>query len=268
MSKAKDFRKVNKGEKGNCNICNKYDVLTDDHVPPKGCLSKGNYVSYSIYPRDDSNPEQFKEHQNGIKYRSLCKRCNNELLGRKYDPVMAKLTNDLKEKINSRFNYSRYISVTIKPNMIVRCLTGHILAASISTHRNKIHENLSEFFLDERRVFPKEYKVYTSLYFKDSIIIAKDILGNKYYNDFSSFVFFSILKFFPVAFVITGNQYYPNLKELTEFRNLGLDFETNINYDSEIIIPYDWPEKVSDGNIVLGGDEGKRAVKARQKSKG
>src|SRR5262245_14181286 len=73
---------------GYCNICGTRAPLTEDHVPPRGAggLSGAELTSLSSYLAvDESRP---KIYQNGIKFPTLCARCNNALLGARFDRAL------------------------------------------------------------------------------------------------------------------------------------------------------------------------------------
>lgn len=76
---------------GVCSICLEEKILSDDHVPPKCC---GNNKD-SYYRR--FTPEYLEEtsklapihSQNGVKLRTICNKCNNDL-GAIYDVELEK----------------------------------------------------------------------------------------------------------------------------------------------------------------------------------
>ena len=68
-----------------CTICQQHSTLIWDHVPPKGSWVFGK-TKVSMRPSLNlAGDPKLRESQNGLKFRTLCRECNN-LLGTKYDP--------------------------------------------------------------------------------------------------------------------------------------------------------------------------------------
>ncbi len=80
---------VTRGAKsGTCNICGVDGPLTEDHTPPKGCVRPTAMELQHVTHRIDAGKAIKTKAQDGVKYRTLCARCNNTLLGGRYDPVL------------------------------------------------------------------------------------------------------------------------------------------------------------------------------------
>jgi hypothetical protein len=77
-----------KGPKvGISNICGEEGELTEDHTPPKGSVRitqvKMNHIVEILAVEPPGSKARVS--QNGVKYRTLCSRCNTVLLGSNYD---------------------------------------------------------------------------------------------------------------------------------------------------------------------------------------
>lgn len=69
--------------RGPCSICGSPAQLTVDHVPPKG-IARGTAMEMRDLMDRLSVTEvqgKFQLSQDGVKFRSLCPRCNNVRLG-------------------------------------------------------------------------------------------------------------------------------------------------------------------------------------------
>ena len=74
---------------------------------------------------------------------------------------------------------------------------------------------------------------------------------------------FSILKFYPIGFIVTDASTYEGLPSLDEFRAAPVDFETHIKLPVDIIFPSDWPNNITaDGNMIMAVDTYRDAVRA------
>jgi hypothetical protein len=112
---------------GYCNICNKYDKLTRDHVPPKGSITLNPVQMKSLTQwMAEMAPGRVNMHggtellakdwhprlsQGGVSFRSICADCNNLRLGRRYDPELNRVSLAMgtlnADCTGDRFNASR-----------------------------------------------------------------------------------------------------------------------------------------------------------------
>lgn len=70
---------MSKKEKGNCSICGKYTVLTEEHVPPKGAFNKHSYYLNALNLDDPfAEPVKKRLKQGGVRFLTLCAKCNND----------------------------------------------------------------------------------------------------------------------------------------------------------------------------------------------
>ena len=76
-----------------CNICGRIRELTWDHVPPQSSLLKPNVYASTIFGKIPTNESHMRRYQSGIKYRSICRECNNMLS--RYDIVYKKFHTDV-----------------------------------------------------------------------------------------------------------------------------------------------------------------------------
>jgi hypothetical protein len=85
---------------GRCNICGTSGPLTEDHTPPKGCYPPTAVELHSVVTRlnrDADGAGKPRLSQNGVKFRTLCGRCNNGLLGSDYDPPLIRFVGTLRQ---------------------------------------------------------------------------------------------------------------------------------------------------------------------------
>jgi len=122
-----------------CNIGGILADLTWDHVPPKSCLNDMP-VRFNHFLDGVPRYNQYsKISQNGIRFRTICAHCNNELLGRIYDPALCDFTKNVVAYITETLNTARTVEdrliaipnryFDVQINKMVRSICGHILAA-------------------------------------------------------------------------------------------------------------------------------------------
>src|SRR4029453_11843006 len=122
--------------KGICNICGSHGRLTEDHTPPKGCIRVAPVGIQHIADRLGAPRSDVigRFSQNGVKYRTLCRRCNNTLLGTQYDPALIEFVKTVGSYIRTSVRLPQRISVKTRPQKIVRALPGHIAAQGVDRH--------------------------------------------------------------------------------------------------------------------------------------
>jgi len=202
----------NGAEKGYCRICGKYGPLTDDHVPPKSCGNKGRIV-FSI----GKNKLIL---QNGFHCRTICSKCNNELLGcdldKEYKKAFDKINNFKKSGLYLPRNILE-IDVDIKK--FFRSIIAHFLSVAVyekgmtiqqvlesPIHDDFISENCRAFVLGQEEN-PKNVDLYywyypfSNIYVNPSVSFSMDLLKIN-----ESTILGAMMKFFPIAVFILNKK--------------------------------------------------------------
>lgn len=255
---------------GCCNICGEFNDLTFDHVPPKGCVGIQNRnvaLLTNILSCGKLSKKNTRQFQNGLKFRSLCSKCNNTLLGVEYDPFLNDFASKVSNYVNLivKYDVSLPKSTTIQINVqrVVRAIVGHLLAAQVREDMSKpivrapYLDAIRDFFLNPCAPIPKELEVYYWLYPSDIQVIilgsgVMDINNNKRKAIVGDFI-----KFYPIAFWVTWDQPSVDLKlsSLCKNKDLQIDELVNITISTHNIPRIDWPEHPGDDEIVLLNDE-------------
>jgi len=251
---------VTRGPKiGSCNICNEYGSLTEDHTPPKICI-KPTHVEIqhisSLLSVDQSQARGARS-QNGVKYRTLCHRCNNSLLGAKYDPPFGAFVNGIGSLLRSSYHVARSTSIEAQPQAILRSLIGHIAAQGVDLYATgPLTEAIRDYFLDSSKPFPDGLYAYYWAYPHRPHVMARDAV----YMDIPSGESFALwfLKFFPIAFLITwgpaiGLEHC--IHEFQPWRSVPYDYRTQLPLRLRPVPPPFWPEAPSDRSMLLYGQE-------------
>lgn len=252
-----------------CNICGKVEELSWDHVPPK---SSGNNVEINVntlYKGLPTENSYQRKYQNGIKFRSLCKGCNMNLLSR-YDDAYKKFIEDIKQLMETSITLPATVQIPVEINKILRAVCGHILAAKNHYDDvNTIDKELRKFVLDEAYKINPNFKLYYWIYPYKTVCIVRDVFV-KGYSDKVSFPTrpLSSLASFPIAFILEPDVddscglidlFKYATEDINAIVKIPLDFRSSYYPGTDTVRNFLWPCNVGDEwddvGFILGGDE-------------
>lgn len=200
--------------------------------------------------------------QDGTKYRTLCARCNSELLGRRYDPALIQLSHDVGRLADSKLQLLPQLRLTTKPNCLARSVVGHLLAFGLQQHRQgTANEALTDFFLDESLPFPSRMRIYYWMYpHSNQIAVRHAGLSFKGLDDVAPFM---LLKFFPLAFFIVVDEpasWRLPLRRLEPLLTAEIDRECELPIELTALPEPQWPEAPGKWGVVFYGEGAAGAI--------
>jgi len=199
---------------------------------------------------------------------SLCKVCNTDLLGARYDPWLTKLAGDVRRWLAVTKDLDIWIpgdiQVSTQPFRLARAVAGHLLAAeerkdpSSTPPRGTLTNVLRAFFLDEAAPWPEDLHLYVWLYPASSQIIVRGFGIHRVLGATYNWIIGDVLKFFPLGFWITtgpaaGVRY--RLTELPLLKPPGIDTSVTLTIPLSAQPPPSWPEQPNDDEVVLYNEE-------------
>lgn len=237
-----------------CNICCRDDTLSFDHVPPQSTGNTSRVAITNVLGKLSPNTSTMPFiSQNGVKFKTICRGCNSKL-GRDYDPAFTQFINDVAMLLKTSLIIPDTVSITTKPYPIAKALIGHLLAAKILFEEVAFDVTARNFFCND--VIPPDIFIYYWLYPYDGVAVLRDFAIPHIRGRLNSeIVLCQLLKFFPIAFLITNKLGYDKLDEL-QFKNLGPNDDALITINNRRIEGYLWPEAPEDGeraNFLFGG---------------
>jgi hypothetical protein len=259
------INQAKRGKVGLCNICKKSASLSWDHFPPKGGIDLKPVEQVTILEHLVGNPEEQKARisQNGVKYRTLCKHCN-ERLGHSYDPVLNNFALGVGRILKSIVEVPPIFHYKTQPAVLTRSILGHLLAAKGVIDNAAFDQKIRDFLFDDLARLPEEIKIFYWVYPYREIVVVRDVAMPAIRGNFSQFGLFSgILKYFPVAYLVCDLEKYEGLDELTIYRDLKLEETAEIKIRLTDTRHSAWPEMVEEGNFLLGGRNLSSSVRAR-----
>ena len=247
------YTKFKREKIGLCNICHNKCSLTWDHVPPQGSIKIQPVEQESIFQRLTQKDRKYNISQNGVKFRTLCPKCNNDELGSKLDPVLNDFSQTISNFLKTNIILPSIIEIETKPTALIRAVLGHLLAAKIEKDDSIIDNKIRDFIFDYSKPVPKGINLFYWIYPYNDIVIFRDFLMPSVRSSYSELSLFSVLKYFPVAYLLSNNDTYGNLPSLTKYRKLGADQIIKIKVNLKNIKKHDWPDCVDPGNFIIGG---------------
>ncbi len=250
-----------KNVKRECNICGEITCLTDDHVPPQGCGNCSPISSYKFFDVMAEIKPVSHIRQRGITFRTLCSKCNNEILGGLYDKELIGVSDALATFLVSNTILPRIVELKCKPDMLSRAIIGHVLASKTYYEDRFTHElEMRRFFQNPQIIRPESLKLFIWPYPYGGIELIRDVFIKDLSHSVDSLNGLgSIIKFYPIAYAIGDYNDVHGLVNLFDYTsedisqevviplNLGALFMTN-----GVIRPNTWPDRYSDNTILFG----------------
>lgn len=263
------YIKLGRSDYSKCNICLKWRKMTEDHVPPKGSLVISSVEQENVFYRLTQEKRNFSISQNGVKYKTLCSKCNNKELGLKLDPVLNDFSNSIANYLNSTLDLPRYIEIETIPNLLIRAILGHLMAAKIDIEHTEIDSQIRNFVFDYSKPIPDEINIFFWIYPYKTIVIGREFGMPEIRKRFDSIGIFSILKFFPIAYLLSDLKTYNNLPSITNYKTKNHSDKAKVTIDLKNIKPEPWPIDTNDGNFIfLGSSFYNSSIYAQPKRKG
>lgn len=260
---------ITRGPKvGRCNICGQNALLTSDHVPPKGTMRFPRMQLNSLVDALNAEPgERAKGRffQSGVKFRSLCQRCNRDVIGTLYDPELVEFSNSVSGYLYSQVDLPRIGAFSTRPGILARAVAGHILAIGVEQFpRGEMGDAMADLVLDPSANFPDKLGIYYWLYpYWDQVSIR----GFGYLVRWGAPpLVISVIKFMPLAFMVAWDVHpgftirHPNLCDFV----VGCgSTRTKVPLSFRSIPPQRYPEAPGKHGAVLLGSEAYIAERRR-----
>jgi len=201
--------------------------------------------------------------QNGYKLRTLCGGCNSKV-GREYDPVIGDLCSDITAYLQSPLMLPVEARFDTIPNRLLRGIFSHMLASKLRPNHNVVSEHIRAFLSSPAgRLDPSLHLNYW-LYPYPEIAVTNDFGLLLYDGGTREYGLYSVMKFPPLALLLTNVPRFPQIPDLCEFARFGLDDPGRIVLRFDRITAQGWPER--DG-MVLGGETLRESVWAAPKKR-
>jgi len=246
---------------GICNICGSAGPLTEDHTPPKGYAPAVPVQFSHIAERLSSERRpKFQKAPDGVKYRSLCARCNNELLGAGYDPALIDMASQVTGLLTSSLLLPRAMIVRIKPQRVARAVLGHIAAQGVLRYdKGPSTIPLRDYILDPSLPMLDDIRLCYWVYPHRARVLVRDAVIMRLLNGSEPSAIW-MMKCFPLAFAVLWNRDF-QFDAPCQPRNFDAHVGAQIDDVADLLVdlsnvpPEYWPEAPTDSTILGYGQE-------------
>lgn len=145
-----DYRTIGPKE-GRCNLCGSIGPLTEDHVPPKGCVAPRPAIIANILDRRNRRDRELPgiKAKHGVVFRTLCSKCNSERLGAEFDPELASMSNQVVTLIDIPLYIPSASVIRVRPQRVARAVLGHLMAVGLDRYDGgEMTQGVREYILE------------------------------------------------------------------------------------------------------------------------
>jgi hypothetical protein len=253
-----------------CNICQKKAIkLSEDHVPPKACPPAKNIVISKLFNQmigDRSFRPRIS--QNGVSYTTICCDCNN-WLGSKYDWALGEFSHKVESFVESCIALPDSFEIECYPNAFMRSILGHLLAAKTETDEVVIDNLIRPCISDPLLPIHDDIHILYWVYPYEKSIILRDFGMPAIRGRLNTSGFFSMIKFYPIAFLITHQlPSYEGLLSLHQFNRLSPNDKACMKINLRPVQNSTWPEEcLGLENFIVVGRAARDSVLAVPRTK-
>jgi hypothetical protein len=247
---------------GQCNICGARGPLTNDHTPPKSCGLGTPVELQSLRSKISTSGEKWdqpRRFQSGVTYRSLCARCNNKLLGQTYDPALASFSAQVRALASSQLALPSTVQLSVQPQAVIRSVIGHLCAQGVERYaKGPFTEPIRDYLLDSALPLPGGLRLYYWLYPYRSQVLIRDAARIEHLGSGQGVNAFWLMKFYPLAFMVTLDEKGPHAYTLTNLDQYGRDpfaLVRALPLSLRPQMPGGWPEHPESDAAILYGPQ-------------
>lgn len=179
-------------------------------------------------------------------------------MGAKYDPPLVDLCTQVRTLANSTLHLPQSVTVRIRPQAVMRSVLGHLAAQGVQRYaKGPITEPLRDYLLATTQALPPQIRLYYWLYPYRTQILVRDAVKGDFRTHLS--VAFWLMKFFPLAFMVTFDEppgrLYPSLGNLDVCGADPFGREHTISLPLRPLIHRAWPEHPTDSEVIVSGPQ-------------
>ena len=146
------------------------------------------------------------------------------------------------------------------PARLLRGLLAHLLSAKLVPTAGVVDQHIREYLADHTRSFNPNWHLYYWLYPHAPISVFRDFGMMVPTSSGRETAFCSVVKFPPLAMLLTDAKYFLGLPDLCAFSHVGIDDPGRVHLSFANVRPQDWPEGTDHSGFVVTGDSGTQSL--------
>lgn len=178
-------------------------------------------------------------------------------MGNDYDPALAHMCRQVRmiSDAKTTLTLPSAISVDVQPQAVMRSVLGHLSAQGVDRYeKGQITEPVRDYILDGSLSLPTSLRIYYWLYPYRQQILIRDAVRLTVSN--SVIVAFWLMKFFPLAFLVTQEETAArqfSLRDLDSFGRRDFTARESVLIDLKPLVHPYWPEHPTTDAAILYG---------------
>ncbi len=238
-----------KRKDGICNLCGEESNLSWDHIPPKGAITLTDMWVESQF-KASNTPDKKLTSQNGLKYKTICSKCNSVLgdFDRAYVDFMLNAKKYMKQ---FKCMFMPYLfSINVHTVKIAKSILGHVLASKTGLCNSDNDECIREYVMGNETSLPNNIRIFYWLYDYNCTIVKTEIAELDIKTSKTNQ--FSVIKTFPVAFAVCCDVgEIKNTFELKVLANDTINTQRDVMLDVRMQNLWYYPEGVAADKFQL-----------------
>jgi len=208
------------------------------------------------------------ESQNGVKYRTICKECN-EYLGQNFDPTLNEFAQSVTTYLRTTIHLPKTVHHKTKPKRLIKAVLGHLVAAKADLEDTAFDRAAREYVLDASGELPRDIHIFYWPYPYLCSITIRDFAMFVPRGTFNEPAMFQTMKYFPIAYLVCSKPSYSGLNSLSMYQDSSLDEEIEIPIPLDRVEDAQWPEAPhGKNNVFFGGQSAVDAIVAQPRFPG
>jgi hypothetical protein len=187
------------------------------------------------------------------------------MVGADFDPALAALAVGVRAWLYSGILLGDRWTHWSSPSLVVKSLFGHLLAASTDDAETKGDGETRDYISGRTAIPGSETRVFYWLHPSKEVKVIRGVAMAAARRGARDVGIFYMLKFPPLALMVSNLESYEGLPRIdTSIR--ASDAPAEMRFWKGLIRDADWPERIDEGNFLMGGSSLSDAVTARARA--
>jgi hypothetical protein len=244
------YRKFKGNKCGQCRICLKERHLTWDHVPPQCVIPPEPWEMVGLleYLQEEERREVPFISQNGVKFRTICDSCRSSVA--QYDRALQEFSDFVRRLHSTKVELLDRVEIECRPTAMIRSVLSHLLTVNLTGHDGTFDSIARQVIQNKDMPIPRELNVYYWFFPAQHVVAIKSFSMYRVGRLVDAVGAFSLLKFFPLGFLVSDLSSFEGLPSLSQWGSLPASAKATIPFDLKSRPRLAWPERPADETII------------------